>query len=120
MGGGRHCLCVGRVTDRGMKSLGRWWQFSSGVRGFYPARKLTVLYRVLTYGQKLLKFGFCSSGKRKPRADVVTACLWLVEDFLLWSEVLAAGAPQLRLAVKHLSSTDNSRDLFGSPSVITF
>lgn len=47
-------------------------------------------------------------------------CLWLVGDFILWSEALAAEALELRLAKRHLSSTDNSRDLFGSPSVITF
>lgn len=51
---------------------------------------------------------------------MVATCLWLLGDFVLWNEALAAEAPQLRLAVKHLSSTDNSRDLFGSPSVITF
>lgn len=88
--------------------------------GFCHARRLTVLYRNLTFSQELLKFGLYSSVKRKPGADVVATCLWLLGDFALWNEALAAEAPQLRLAVKHLSSTDNFRDLFGSPSVITF
>lgn len=43
-----------------------------------------------------------------------------VGDFVLQSEALAAQAPELRLAMRHLPSTDNSRDLFRSPSVITF